>query len=113
VRRREHAAAIPASHKRAGGSKCRLAADGGGDQIYIVKTVSLEQAATELPRLCERAAAGETVVIQSNHLRIALQPIAGADPLIAPPGYFSDDYSSDEIRQLNEIAARGPQGLLP
>ena len=64
--------------------------------------------------LCRRILPEETVVIERDDQRIALRRIpASADPGIAPPNYFADDYSREEITELNALAAQAPQVPLP
>jgi len=91
-----------------------LAAIPNGGDIRNVKTVTFDEARTEFERVFQLAADGETVVIQRNGQRVALHTLANSpEPEVAPPGYFANDYSPEEIAELNSIASRGPKRPLP
>ena len=54
------------------------------------------------------------IVVERDDQRIALRRLAeGADPEIAPPSYFANDYSPEEIIELNALASQAPQIPLP
>ena len=83
---------------------------GGADHNLRMKTVSFEEANTEFQRVFQLAASGETVVIERDDQRLALHRLADSPvPDIAPPGYFAQDYSEDEVAELNRIGSRSPQ----
>jgi hypothetical protein len=80
-----------------------------------VKTVTFEEARAEFKQMFELAAAGETVVIQrEDGQRVALRSVANqSEPEIAPRGYFADDYSREDIAELNTFASLAPKSPLP
>ena len=56
------------------------------------------------------AVGGETVVIEREAHRVALQLLPEKEEsFIAPPGFFAEDYSEEEIVELNAFAAQGPR----
>ena len=73
-----------------------------------MKTVTFDQALVEFRQLYQLAASGETVVIEQADQRVALQSMRGGLE-VAPPGYFAEDYSSEEIADLNRLGSQGPQ----
>ena len=75
-----------------------------------MKTLNFEEARDEFEAVFELAAGGETVIIQRQQQRVALQPLQTD---VAPPGYFARDYSADEIAELNALAGQTPPGVLP
>ncbi len=60
------------------------------------------------------AASGETVVIEREENRVAVRPLPNSgESAIAPPGYFADDYSSEETAELNALASQSPVTVQP
>lgn len=60
------------------------------------------------------AVAGETVVIQRDNHRVALRSLeAIPNPEVAPPEYFAEDYSPEEVVELNALASQAPRVSLP
>jgi antitoxin (DNA-binding transcriptional repressor) of toxin-antitoxin stability system len=79
-----------------------------------MKTVTFDEARAAFEKVFQLAANGETVVIQRNTQRVALSPLAeNAQSDIAPPGHFGDDYSPEEITELNALASHAPQVPVP
>ncbi|MCI0534039.1 MAG: hypothetical protein L0Z50_02310 [Verrucomicrobiales bacterium] len=79
-----------------------------------MKTLTFEQAQRQFESLFRLAASGEIVVIQRDREPVAMQPFAApTDSGIAPAGYFAEDYSPDEIAELNALAAQAPARVLP
>jgi len=77
-----------------------------------MKTVMFDQARSEFEKVFQLAAEGEMVVIQRNEQRVALHRLTDSSE-IAPPGYFADDYSREEIVELNGLASHAPAVPLP
>jgi hypothetical protein len=63
-----------------------------------------------MKRFLDRTAHGELIVIQHDGTRIALRPLlpSGNDPDVAPPGYFAQDYTANDVAELNHLAFQGP-----
>ncbi len=75
---------------------------------------TFEEAQQEFESLFHLAAGGEIVVIQGDQESVAMQPSAvQTDFGLAPPGYFANDYSLEEIAELNALASQAPQTVLP
>ncbi|MBI4663300.1 MAG: hypothetical protein HY735_31250 [Verrucomicrobia bacterium] len=80
-----------------------------------MSTVTLEDARRDFSRLFDRVLQGETIIIENADQRVALHaltPAAGGSET-APCGYFAEDYSTEEIAELNQLAAQGPLRLVP
>ena len=90
----------------------KLAGSARADDNDSMKTVTFDQARSEFQQLFQLAADGETVVIHRNHQRVALQRLADGSQA-APPGYFAEDYSREEVAELNAVASQAPQAPLP
>jgi hypothetical protein len=79
-----------------------------------MKTVSFDQALAEFQRVFQLAASGETVVIERDEQRVALHRVGDSPSQdMAPLAFFAEDYSADEIHELNRLASQGPQALIP
>src|SRR5437899_759021 len=79
-----------------------------------MKTITFEQARSEFETIFRLAAGGETIVVEKDEQRIALRRfVVGADPEFAPPGYFANDYSPEDVAELNSLASQAPQFPLP
>jgi hypothetical protein len=79
-----------------------------------MKTVTFDMARDDFEQMFQLAAGGETVVIQRAEQRVALHRLSGALPIdVAPPGYFADDYSPEEVAELNTLASQAPRIPLP
>jgi hypothetical protein len=77
---------------------------------------SLSNAKTYLGRLVEKARKGETVFIVQGQRRFILQEVKSIDPIpMRPAGYFSDNFTAEDIKEFNETAkssiARAPNDL--
>jgi hypothetical protein len=82
--------------------------------IRHVKTVTFDEAQAGFERVFQLAAAGETVVIHRNGQRVALRSLSNeAEPEVAPRNFFANDYSPEEISELNTLASQAPRGPLP
>ncbi len=74
-----------------------------------MKTVTVDEARLEFETLFQLAAQGETVIIKRDGQRVALRSEEdGYPPKTAPPGHFADDYSPEEIAELNMLASQNP-----
>ena len=74
-----------------------------------MKTVMFDEARTEFEKVFQLAAKGETVVIQREQQRVALRRVAESpESEVAPPGYFAQDYSPEEIAEMNTLATQAP-----
>jgi hypothetical protein len=80
-----------------------------------MKTVAFEQARSQFQQLFDLAADGETIVIERADQRVALHRLGDRSEQAgtAPPGYFLQDYSREEIAELNALASQAPQAPLP
>jgi hypothetical protein len=79
-----------------------------------MKTVTFDEARSSFEEVFQLAANGETVVIQRDKQCVTLRRFAGRDDDdIAPPAYFAEDYSPEEIAELNSLASHAPQVPLP
>ena len=79
-----------------------------------MKTVTFDHALSQFRQVFQIAASGETVLIERDDQRVALRRVTDVAELdVAPPGYFAEDYSDDEISELNGLASQGPQASLP
>jgi hypothetical protein len=76
-----------------------------------MKMVPFDQAQTQFQHLFDLAADGETIVIERADQRVALHRVAHSE--IAPPDYFAEDYSQEEVAELNDLASHAPQSPLP
>ena len=75
-----------------------------------MKTVTSDEARSSFDEVFQLAANGETVVIQRDKQCVTLRRF---DDDIAPPAYFAEDYSREEITELNSLASHAPQVPLP
>ena len=71
-------------------------------------TITIEDTDSELTRAAELSLRGEEVLLQRGSDVFRLVPCL-KEPLIRPPGYFADDYSEDDIRELNGSLAVTPK----
>jgi len=79
-----------------------------------VKTVTFDEARAKFEQVFQLAVAGETVVIHRNGQQVALRSVSTATELdMAPSGYFADDYSNEEVAELNAVASQAPKTPLP
>ena len=77
-----------------------------------MSTVTLEDARRDFGRLFHRCCEEKRSSSKSRPARrSAPSPSAGGSEA-APPGYFADDYSTEEIAELNQLAAQGPSRLV-
>ena len=76
--------------------------------------MKLAEACAAFEQLFQIAASGETVVIEGENHRVALRPLpAKIEQSIAPAGFFTGDYSREEIAEHNLLASQAPLTLLP
>jgi len=79
-----------------------------------MKTVTFDEAQAQFEHVFQLAAAGETVVIQRNGQRVVLRPLPhSTEPDVAPRNYFADDYSCEDVAELNSLASHAPKIPLP
>ena len=69
-------------------------------------TTTVEQTKADLTRMLELARQGEEVVITRSG-----EPIAKLTGFVAvrPPGYFTDCYGAEEVRESNQLAEHSVQ----
>jgi hypothetical protein len=79
-----------------------------------MRTMTFAEACAEFEKVFQLAVGGETVVIEREAHRVTLQLLPEkTEAFIAPPGFFAEDYSREEIAELNAFAAQGPRAVLP
>ena len=79
-----------------------------------MKTVTFDEARAAFEQMFHLALAGETVVIYRNGQHVALRSLQNAADLeVAPSGYFTEDYSREDIDELNTLASQAPKVPLP
>jgi hypothetical protein len=79
-----------------------------------MKSVTFAEAQAKFESVFDMAIGGELVVVARNQQRVAVHLLgASNEPEVAPPGYFEDDYSADDVGELNALASRGPQTPIP
>ena len=74
-------------------------------------TITIKETDPELSRAAELSLRGEEVLFQRGNDVFRLVPCL-KEPLLPPPGYFADDYTEEDIRELNATLAQMPKGLL-
>ena len=73
-------------------------------------TITIKESDPELTRAAELSLRGEEVLLQRGIDVFRLVPCL-KEPLIRPPGYFSDEPEND-IRELNATLAHSPIGII-
>ena len=74
-------------------------------------TITIKESDPELTRAAELSLRGEEVLLQRGIDVFRLVPCL-KEPLIRPPGYFADDYTEKDIRELNATLAQTPKGII-
>jgi hypothetical protein len=86
-----------------------LANEAGSNHFELMTAVTFDQALIEFKQLYQLAASGETLIIENAEQRVALHRM-GNSLEIAPAGNFADDYTEEEIAELNVWAPKVPKG---